>query len=283
MFDAIKRVKDGTFKGGIYSVRPRGGRRRLRLRRTNRALIPDSVRARVERAQRRRSSPGASRCPARDEPRADRRFRLGRASTSASARRGQPRRVARGRAGRDPRARRRERRRQVDAHARAGRSCTRRRRTVEVNGRDVTGWSTARGDRRRRRHGAPALHARPDAHRGRERGARARADARTASLDRARAARERESAVARETGLVVEPAPAVADLTVGEAQRVEILKVALPRREDPDPRRADRRAVAARGARAVGGAAPLAGQGRHGRAHHAQARRGRSRSPTPSP
>ena len=41
--------------------------------------------------------------------------------------------------------------------------------TMEVNGRDVTGWSHRRRDRRRRRHGAPALHARADAHRRRER------------------------------------------------------------------------------------------------------------------
>ena len=33
VFDAIKRVKDGTFTGGIYAVRPRRERRGLRVRR----------------------------------------------------------------------------------------------------------------------------------------------------------------------------------------------------------------------------------------------------------
>ena len=49
---------------------------------------------------------------------------------------------------------------------------------------------------------------------------------------------------------------------------------ALSRREDPHPRRADRGALAARGARALAGAAHAARRGQHGRPHHAQARRG---------
>ena len=48
VFDMIKRVKDGTFKGGIYTFGlPEGGVGYV-YDANNRALIPDSVRARVE-------------------------------------------------------------------------------------------------------------------------------------------------------------------------------------------------------------------------------------------
>ena len=47
-YDVIKRVKDGTFKGGIYSFGLREGGVGYVYDEHNRALIPDSVRARLE-------------------------------------------------------------------------------------------------------------------------------------------------------------------------------------------------------------------------------------------
>ena len=48
VFDAIKRVQDGTFKGGVYEFGLREGGVRYVYDENNRALIPDAVRARVE-------------------------------------------------------------------------------------------------------------------------------------------------------------------------------------------------------------------------------------------
>ena len=63
-----------------------------------------------------------------------------------------------------------------------------------------------------------------------------------AGLAAARAELER---LAREYGLTVDPDAQIADLPVGEQQRVEILKVLFRGAAHPDPRRADRRADAA--------------------------------------
>ncbi len=48
VFDAIKRVKDGTFKGGIYQFGLAENGVGYVYDEHNRALIPDGVRARVE-------------------------------------------------------------------------------------------------------------------------------------------------------------------------------------------------------------------------------------------
>lgn len=94
---------------------------------------------------------------------------------------------------------------------------------VEVNGRDVTGWTTrqaiAGGVGMVHQHFmlVPTMTVAENLVLGREprRGAR---------LDRRAAAREVER-LGEETGLVVAPDRLVADLSVGEAQRVEVLKV----------------------------------------------------------
>ncbi|MGQ0641669.1 MAG: ABC transporter ATP-binding protein [Gemmatimonadaceae bacterium] len=95
--------------------------------------------------------------------------------------------------------------------------------TVEVKGRDVTGWSTrdaiAAGVGMVHQHFmlVPTLNVAENLILGQElrRGVR---------LDH-RAAEAAVEALGERTGLVVEPTRLVADLTVGEAQRVEILKV----------------------------------------------------------
>ena len=79
----------------------------------------------------------------------------------------------------------------------------------------------------------------------------ARSIARRAERDGARAERARP-------GSRCTPARLVADLSVGEAQRVEILKTLYRGAKILDPRRADGGALAAGGARAVGGAARAA-------------------------
>jgi basic membrane protein A len=48
VFDVIKRVKDGTFKGGIYSFGLAQNGVRYVYDEHNKALIPDSVHARLE-------------------------------------------------------------------------------------------------------------------------------------------------------------------------------------------------------------------------------------------
>jgi basic membrane protein A len=47
-FDVIRRVENGTFKGGIYSFGLKEGGVGYIYDNRNRALIPDSARARVE-------------------------------------------------------------------------------------------------------------------------------------------------------------------------------------------------------------------------------------------
>jgi basic membrane protein A len=48
VYDAVKRVRDGTFRGGIYSYGLAEGGIGYVYDENNRGLIPDSVRARVE-------------------------------------------------------------------------------------------------------------------------------------------------------------------------------------------------------------------------------------------
>jgi general nucleoside transport system ATP-binding protein len=153
-------------------------------------------------------------------------------------------------AGRDSRPGGREWRRQEHAHAPARRHVRARWGTLEVNGRDVTGWTTHRGDRRRGRHGAPALHARAHAHRGRERGAGQEPRGACSSICTRRG--RCESLCTRKCGLHVDPRATVSDLTVGEAQRVEILKALYRGAQGAHSRRADRGAVPAGGAGALG-------------------------------
>jgi general nucleoside transport system ATP-binding protein len=94
---------------------------------------------------------------------------------------------------------------------------------VEVNGRDVTGWSTrdaiAAGVGMVHQHFmlVPTLTVAENLILGHEL-------KRGIQLDRAAAA-QAVSSLGEKTGLVVEPSRLVADLSVGEAQRVEILKV----------------------------------------------------------
>ncbi|MBM4193191.1 MAG: ABC transporter ATP-binding protein [Gemmatimonadetes bacterium] len=94
--------------------------------------------------------------------------------------------------------------------------------TIEVNGRDVTGWSTAEAIRAGvgmvHQHFmlVPTLSVAENVVLGREPGGRA-------MFDRAQAIRDVESLVAS-SGLAVDANRLVADLSVGEAQRVEILK-----------------------------------------------------------
>jgi ABC-type uncharacterized transport system ATPase subunit len=93
---------------------------------------------------------------------------------------------------------------------------------MEVNGRDVTGWSTANaidaGVGMVHQHFmlVPTLTVAENVMLGREL-------TKGGQLDRARAERE-VAELSRTTGLAVRPERAVADLSVGEAQRVEILK-----------------------------------------------------------
>jgi len=93
---------------------------------------------------------------------------------------------------------------------------------MEVNGRDVTGWSTAdaidAGVGMVHQHFmlVPTLTVAENVMLGREL-------TKGMQLDRARAERE-VSELSRATGLAVRPERPVADLSVGEAQRVEILK-----------------------------------------------------------
>src|SRR6187200_2950836 len=94
--------------------------------------------------------------------------------------------------------------------------------TMEVNGRDVTGWATgdaiAAGVGMVHQHFmlVPTLTVAENVVLGREL-------TRGGQLDRHRAERE-IAELSRRTGLAVRPERLVAELSVGEAQRVEILK-----------------------------------------------------------
>ncbi len=129
------------------------------------------------------------------------------------------------RAGRDPLPARRERRRQVDADEHAlwpaasptrARSC--------IDGEPVPFALAGRRDRRRHRHGPPALHARAGLHRRRERHARPRADPRPRGARPAQGRRRSVRELSERYGSQVDPDALVEDLPVGVQQRVEILK-----------------------------------------------------------
>ena len=94
---------------------------------------------------------------------------------------------------------------------------------ILLNGKPVDVHLGARRDRRRDRDGAPALHADPGDDRRREHRARRRAAPRPAARRaRRRAARARAVRALRRSPSI--PAALVSDITVGQEQRVEILK-----------------------------------------------------------
>ena len=93
--------------------------------------------------------------------------------------------------------------------------------TIEVDGEDGHLRLAGRRHRARHRHGLPALHARRQPHRPRERRARRREAAR----HRRRGPRARSSEISDAYGFGLDPDELVEDLGVGERQRVEILKV----------------------------------------------------------
>ena len=138
-------------------------------------------------------------------------------------RRQRPRRL-RPAPGRDPRAARRERRRQEHADEHPGRAvpagCRRdpaRRPAGRVR-------LAARRDRRRARHGPPALHAGAVADGHRERAARPR-PSRASGFDLEADRKRRSASLAERFGLRVDPRAKIWQLSVGEQQRVEILKL----------------------------------------------------------
>ena len=152
---------------------------------------------------------------------------------------------------RGARAARRERRRQVDAdehplralQARRGRDPARRQ-----AGHVPLGEGRDRG---RDRDGAPALHAHPGDDRRREHRARHRAVEGRRSSSTSAAPSSASASSREQFGLAVDPtALDLADHGRPAAARRDP-EGALPRRRDPDPRRADRGADAAGGGRAV--------------------------------
>ena len=128
-------------------------------------------------------------------------------------------------AGRGARAPRRERRGQVDADEHPLRALP------PGRGRDPASRASrcaelaARCDRPRHRDGAPALHAHPGDDGGREHRARRRAARRAASSStRGAAERARARPLASSSASPVDPHARMEDITVGQQQRVEILK-----------------------------------------------------------
>ena len=105
-----------------------------------------------------------------------------------------------------------------------------------------------------------------------------------ALLHRAEAAmRGKLDALMQSTGLKVALDAKVADLPVGDRQRLEILKALGARREDPDPGRTHRGAHAAGNAIAVRGAGAAGGAGHDPPADHPQAQGGDAAVPRKSP
>ena len=134
--------------------------------------------------------------------------------------------------GRGPRAARRERRRQVDADEHPLRALPPGRGRDPDQGQAGAARLAARGDRRGRRHGAPALHADPGDDGRREHRARARSPTTPACCSTSHAAEQRVARARRERfGSRSTPTRAIEDITVGQQQRVEILK-ALYRNAD---------------------------------------------------
>ncbi len=100
---------------------------------------------------------------------------------------------------------------------------------IRIDGQPVTFHSRATPSQRHR-HGAPALHAHPGDDRGREHRARRPSQHKGIFLDYARR-RQRASSLADQFGFAHRPGRTVDDITVGQQQRVEILK-ALYRKAD---------------------------------------------------
>ena len=97
--------------------------------------------------------------------------------------------------------------------------------TIAVDGEPVRSALAVGRDRRRHRHGAPALHARRQPHRPGERRPGPGADERGGGLDVRGAARRIREIGRHATACAVDPDALVEDLGVGDRQRVEILKV----------------------------------------------------------
>jgi len=152
--------------------------------------------------------------------------------------------------GEGPRTARRERRRQVDADEHPLRPVQGRLRRDPPE-RQAGHVRICKGcDRRRNRDGAPALHADPGDDRGREHRARQRADTRRDLSRRGRcgAAGARALGAVRARGRPDGPRLADHRRTAAAGRDPE---GALSRRRDPDPGRADGRADAAGGDRAL--------------------------------
>ena len=139
-------------------------------------------------------------------------------------------------------------------------------------------------DRRRRRDGAPALHADPGDDRRREHRARRRSRRATASLLDLGAAERRVAEISERFGLAVEPARADRGHHGRPAAARRDPEGALPQRRHPRARRADRRADAAGGAGAVRDHPRPHGAGQVDHLHQPQAERGaRDRRPDHRP
>ena len=132
----------------------------------------------------------------------------------------------------------------------------------------------ARRDRARHRHGAPALHAGRADDGGREHRARRPSRARRLRSIWPGRGGAHPRASRTSSGWRSIPTRRIEDLSVGQQQRVELLKALYRAGAAADPRRADRRADAAGGRRVVRHPARHARAGQDHRHHHAQALRG---------
>ena len=155
---------------------------------------------------------------------------------------------------------------------------------IRDQGRARAARLAARRDRRRRRDGAPALHADPGDDRRREHRARLRAGAGRGAARHPRAAeRACRASSPSGSGSPSTREARIEDITVGQQQRVEILKALYRSADILVARRADGGAHPAGGEGAVRDHARADGAGQVDHLHQPQAERGRSRSPTGSP
>ena len=125
-----------------------------------------------------------------------------------------------------------------------------------------------------RLHGPPAVPARRALHRRREHHPRRPARRRAQAARRPERRRGQVRELGERYGLPVDPHARIWQLSVGEQQRVEILKALYQDARDPDPRRADRGAHARGGRHALRHAPPDGRRGPDGHLHLAQAARG---------
>ena len=177
-----------------------------------------------------------------------------------------------------PRAGRGERRRQVHADEDPVRRAEARRRHHQRQRDRGDLRDAGRRDRPGHRDGLPALHAGRQPDRAGERHARRREAARHRRRGPCRDRRHLQALRLR-----ARPRRAGGDPRRRRAPAGRDPQGALPRREDHHPRRADGRAGAAGGGRALRQPAPAQGAGPHPDLHLPQARRGARRSPTTSP